>query len=129
MSILIDDKKRVIIQGITGREGQARAKLMMNYGTNVIAGCTPGKGGQETLGISVYDTVSEAVEAKGEIDISVIFVPAPIVKDAAIEAFDSAKTIAEGKVGELMDKVSLGCRAIIKQQREINPATELSSLV
>ena len=89
MSILIDDKKRVIIQGITGREGQARAKLMMNYGTNVVAGCTPGKGGQETLGVQVYDTVAEAVETTGSIDISVIFVPAPIVKDAAIEAFEA----------------------------------------
>jgi succinyl-CoA synthetase alpha subunit len=89
MSILIDEKKKVIIQGITGREGQARAKLMMGYGTKVIAGCTPGKGGQETLGVPVYDTVLEAVEKHGNIDVSVIFVPAPIVKDAAIEAIEA----------------------------------------
>lgn len=89
MSILIDQNKKVLIQGITGREGQARAKLMMNYGTNVVAGCTPGKGGMETLGVKVYDTVLEAVEESGAIDISVIFVPAPIVKDAAIEAFEA----------------------------------------
>ena len=89
MSILIDQNKKVLIQGITGREGQARAKLMMNYGTNVVAGCTPDKGGMETLGVTVFDTVAEAVEKNGQIDVSVIFVPAPIVKDAAIEAIEA----------------------------------------
>jgi succinyl-CoA synthetase alpha subunit len=89
MAILIDEKKKVLIQGITGREGMARARLMMDYGTRVVAGCTPGKGGQEALGVPVYDSVEEAVEAAGGIDISVVFVPAPLVKGAAIEAIDA----------------------------------------
>ncbi|RMH74210.1 MAG: succinate--CoA ligase subunit alpha [Gemmatimonadetes bacterium] len=87
MAILIDESKTVLVQGITGREGMTRAKLMMNYGTNVVAGCTPGKGGQIVLDkIPVYDTVQEATEHHGKIDISVIFVPAPLVKNAALEA-------------------------------------------
>ncbi len=89
MSILIDETKKVLVQGITGREGKARAKLMMGYGTNVVAGCTPGKGGIEVEGVPVFDTVEEAVEHAGGIDISVIFVPAPLVKGAALEAFDA----------------------------------------
>ncbi len=89
MAILIDETKKVLIQGITGREGMARAKLMMDYGTRVVAGCTPGKGGQEVLGVQVYDAVEEAVQAAGGIDVSVIFVPAPLVKGAALEAIDA----------------------------------------
>ena len=61
MSILVDEKSRVIIQGITGREGMARAQLMKDYGTNVVAGVTPGRGGQDVYGIPVYDSVEEAV--------------------------------------------------------------------
>jgi len=86
MSILVDEHKRVVVQGITGREGMARTKLMVEYGTSVVAGCTPGKGGAEVHGIPVYNTVEEARENVGEIDISVIFVPAPLVKNAALEA-------------------------------------------
>lgn len=86
MSILIDGTKRIIVQGITGREGMARTRLMTGYGTQVVAGCTPGKGGGEVLGVPVYDTVRECVETQGPVDASVIFVPAPLVKDAALEA-------------------------------------------
>ena len=86
MSILIDQSKRVLVQGITGREGMARTKLMREYGTNVVAGVTPGKGGQEVEGVPVYDTVQEAWEESGPIDISVLYIPAPIVKAAALEA-------------------------------------------
>ncbi len=89
MAILIDETKKVLIQGITGREGMARAQLMMDYGTRVVAGCTPGKGGQEVLGVKVYDAVEAAVAACGGIDVSVIFVPAPLVKGAALEALDA----------------------------------------
>jgi succinyl-CoA synthetase alpha subunit len=89
MSILIDSSKRVIVQGITGREGMARTRLMKGYGTKVIAGCTPGKGGGEVLEVPVYDTVRECVDAQGTVDVSVIFVPAPLVKDAALEAIDA----------------------------------------
>ena len=86
MAILIDETKKVLVQGITGREGMARTKLMREFGTNVVAGCTPGKGGQEVLGVPVFDTIEEAKENVGQIDISVIFVPAALVKSAALEA-------------------------------------------
>src|SRR5436853_6871598 len=86
MSILIDNTKRVLVQGITGREGQARARLMLDYGTRVVGGVTPGKGGQTVLGVPVFDSVGEAVSALGPIDISVLFVPAGLVKSAALEA-------------------------------------------
>src|SRR6266853_4147671 len=84
MAILIDEKKRVLVQGIRGREGRARARLMREYGTNVVGGVTPGKGGQSVLGVPVFDTPQEAVNSLGGIDISVVFVPAAGVKDAAI---------------------------------------------
>ena len=86
MSILIDRHKRVLVQGITGREGLARTRLMTEYGTQVVAGVTPGRGGQEVLGVPVYETVQQACRARGLIDISVLFVPAPLVRDAALEA-------------------------------------------
>jgi succinyl-CoA synthetase alpha subunit len=86
MSILIDQNKRVLVQGITGREGMARTKLMCEYGTHVVAGVTPGKGGQEVEGIPVFDTVQEVWEKEGPIDVSVLYIPAPIVKSAALEA-------------------------------------------
>ena len=76
MAILIDETKRVLVQGITGREGRARTKLMREYGTNVVAGVTPGKAGQTVLGVPVFNTPQDAVEALGDIDISVLFVPA-----------------------------------------------------
>jgi succinyl-CoA synthetase alpha subunit len=89
MAILIDSSKRVLIQGITGREGRARAQLMREYGTQVVAGVTPGKGGQEVDGVPVFDTVQEALEVVGELDVSVLFIPAPLVKSAALEAYAS----------------------------------------
>lgn len=89
MSILIDDKKCVLVQGITGREGRTRASLMKEYGTNIVAGVTPGKGGQEIIGVPVYDTVLEASEACGKFDISVLFIPAPLVRSAALEAIEA----------------------------------------
>jgi len=89
MSILVDEHSRVLVQGITGREGTARTKLMKDYGTQVVAGVTPGKGGLEVHGVPVFDTVEEAVEKIGRIDISVIFVPARLVKSGALEAIDA----------------------------------------
>ncbi len=89
MSILIDQAKRVIVQGITGREGMARAQLMKEYGTDIIGGVTPGKGGEEVVGVPVFDTVQEAWENLGPIDVSVLFIPAPLVKSAAMEAIEA----------------------------------------
>jgi len=89
MSILIDETKRVLVQGITGREGMARTRLMKEYGTKVVAGCTPGRGGGEVEGIPVYDTVLEAWEEAGPLDVSVLYIPAPLVRSAALEAIDA----------------------------------------
>lgn len=89
MSILIDEKMKVVIQGITGREGMIRAKLMKDYGTRVVAGVTPGRKGEVVHGIPVYDTVEEANEKEGPLDVSVIFIPAALVKEAALEALDA----------------------------------------
>ena len=89
MSILIDGTKRVLVQGITGREGMSRTRLMKEYGTNVVAGCTPGRGGGDVEGIPVFDTVLEAWEEAGPLDVSVLYIPAPLVKSAALEAIDA----------------------------------------
>ena len=89
MSILIDGKMKVVIQGITGREGTVRAKLMKEYGTNVVAGVTPGRKGEIVHGIPVYDTVEEANEKEGPLEVSVIFIPAALVKEAALEALEA----------------------------------------
>jgi len=91
MAILIDETTRVCIQGITGREGQARARLMVDYGTNVVTGVTPGKAGEEVRGVPVFDAVADAQRHArerhgGEIEASVILVPARFVKQAAFEA-------------------------------------------
>jgi succinyl-CoA synthetase alpha subunit len=94
MAILIDETKRVLVQGITGREGQARTRLMRDYGTDVAAGVTPGKSGQKVLGVPVFNTPREAVDAVGKIDISVVFVPAAGVKDAAVSAIEAGITLA-----------------------------------
>ncbi len=88
MSILVNENNKVLVQGITGREGMARARLMMDYGTQVVAGVTPGKGNQTVLDVPVFDTVQEAAE-NTEVDTSVIFVPAPLVRNAALEAIDA----------------------------------------
>jgi succinyl-CoA synthetase alpha subunit len=89
MAVIIDQHKRVMVQGITGREGRARTKLMKEFGTNIVGGCTPGKGGQEVEGIVVHDKVAEVIENSGGVDISVVFVPARLVKHAAIEAIEA----------------------------------------
>src|SRR5437899_9485014 len=89
MAILIDEKKHVLVQGITGREGRARTRRMREYGTNVVGGVTPGKGGQSVFGVPVFNAPQEAVDSLGKIDISVLFVPAAGVKEAAIPAIDA----------------------------------------
>ncbi|MFH5798987.1 succinate--CoA ligase subunit alpha [Haladaptatus sp. CMAA 1911] len=108
MSILVDDDTRVVVQGITGGEGSFHAQQMMEYGTNVVAGAVPGKGGQEAHGVPVYDTVNEAVEEE-DADASVIFVPPAFAADAIFEALDTdldlAVAITEGVPTQDMSKV------------------------
>jgi succinyl-CoA synthetase alpha subunit len=125
MSILIDQTKRVLVQGITGREGQARTSLMVDYGTNVVAGVTPGRGGQEVEGIPVYDTVAEAWERSGPVDVSVLFIPAPLVKSAALEAIDAGVkllVIIPDRV-PIYDVLSIAKRAKATGARFIGPNT------
>lgn len=88
MAILVNRNSRVVVQGITGRDGAFHAKLMKDYGTRVVAGVTPGKGGNFVEGIPVFNTVSEAVEKEGA-DVSCIFVPAPFAADAIMESADA----------------------------------------
>ena len=89
MSILVDERTRLLVQGITGREGLFHATQMQAYGTNIVAGTTPGKGGQKVLGsVPVFDTVSGAVRATGA-DTTVIYVPASGAPDAILEAVDA----------------------------------------
>ena len=89
MSILLDENTRVIVQGMTGREGSLRTAFMKGYGTKVVAGVTPGRGGEEVHGIPVFDTVQEAIKHKGEVDATVTFIPGPALKNAVYEAIDS----------------------------------------
>lgn len=89
MTILIDRDTRVLVQGITGKEGSFHTKLMLEYGTKIIAGVTPGKSGQNVHGVPVYDTVREAIENHGDFDASIIFVPARHVAEAVYEAMEN----------------------------------------
>lgn len=88
MSILVNAQTRVLVQGLTGREGMFHTEQMQAYGTRVVAGCTPGKGGQSVLGVPVFNTVAEAVQQTGA-DVSVIFVPSAVAADAICEAADA----------------------------------------
>lgn len=89
MSILVDEHTNVLIQGITGHEGSRACKEMLLYGTKVLAGVTPGKGGQKIENVPVYDTVQEALKEHPAINTSLVAVPAPFVKDAALEAISA----------------------------------------
>ena len=88
MGIIVDEETKVVVQGITGTQGTFHTRLMMEYGTNVVAGVTPGKGGLEVQGVPVLDTVKEAVKRFGA-NASIIFVPAPFAADAALEALEA----------------------------------------
>lgn len=88
MSILVNSSSKVIVQGITGHEGSFHASQMIEYGTQVVGGVTPGKGGTTHLGLPVFDTVSDAVKVTGA-HVSVIFVPPPFAADAILEAADA----------------------------------------
>ena len=99
MSIFVDKNTRLLVQGITGREGQFHTRQCIEYGTNVVAGVTPGKGGQDMDSVPVFNTVKDAVRATGA-NCSMIFVPPPFAADAIMEAADAEVelivTITEG---------------------------------
>jgi succinyl-CoA synthetase alpha subunit len=88
MSIFVGRDSRVVVQGITGRDGSFHARGMREYGTKVVAGVTPGKGGQKVDGVPVFDSVEEAV-ARTKANVSVIYVPAALAQDAIYEAVDA----------------------------------------
>jgi len=108
MSVLVDEDTRVVVQGITGGEGQFHTEQMLAYGTNVVAGAVPGKGGEEVAGVPVYDTVSGAVRAENA-DASVVFVPPAVAADALFEALDAdldvVVAITEGIPAQDMSRV------------------------
>ena len=88
MSILVDKNTRLLVQGITGKEGTFHTKQMIEYGTNIVGGVTPGKGGQTHEGVPVFNTVAEAVKETGA-NASVIYVPPAFAADAIMEAADA----------------------------------------
>jgi len=89
MTILVNSNTKVLVQGITGKQGSFHTKLMIDYGTKILAGVTPGKGGQNVHGIPVYDTVEEAIKEHPEINTSIVFVPAQFASEAIFEAIDA----------------------------------------
>jgi succinyl-CoA synthetase alpha subunit len=122
MSIIIDPETRVIVQGITGTEGRFHTLDMKKYGTPVVAGCTPGKGGQEVEGIPVYNTVMEAVQQQGA-NTTIVFVPGNAAKAAVIEAIEAGlKTIVVITEGiPQIDEIEFIARAAQKGVTVIGP--------
>ena len=124
MTRFIDKDTRVVVQGITGEQGEFHTKLMKEYGTKIVAGVTPGRGGQDVEGIPVYDTIREAQQV-GDIDASIIFVPAPFSLDAALEAveaeLDPVVVITEGV--PVRDSIELVARANLRGITIIGPNT------
>ena len=95
MSILVNNNSRVVVQGITGSEGTFHAAQMLEYGTNIVAGVTPGKGGQSTIDgkVPVFNSVEEA-KIETDANVSIIFVPPPFAAEAIIEASDAGIELA-----------------------------------
>ncbi len=120
MSVLLDEKTSVIVQGITGRIGAFHAEEMLAYGTNIVGGVTPGKGGGESLGLPVFDTVKEAVSATGAAT-SIVFVPPPFAADSIMEAADAGirlcVSITDGIPAQDMIRVKRYMRRYKKEQR------------
>ncbi len=116
MGILIDNNTKVLIQGITGKEGQKAAKSMLDYGTNVVGGVRPGKGGEEVLGKPVFNTVAEAMEEFPDITTSAIYVPPFAAKGAIMEAIDSGISYINTIIERIPIKDTAYCLAMAKEK-------------
>lgn len=120
MTILLDETTRVIVQGFTGKIGTFHAQDMMNYGTNIVGGVTPGKGGAKHLGVPVFNTVKEAVEEAGA-TASIIFVPPAFAADSVMEAADAGirfcVAITDGIPAQDMMRVKRYMRRYKKDER------------
>ncbi|GAA0298267.1 succinate--CoA ligase subunit alpha [Rhodovulum strictum] len=120
MAILIDEKTRVVVQGMSGRIGKFHAQEMIEYGTNVVAGVTPGKGGETVLGRPVFNTVREAVEATGA-EAALLFVPPPFAADAMMEAADAgirtAVSVTDGIPAQDMMRVKRFLRRYPREKK------------
>jgi len=118
MSIIVDEDTKVIVQGITGNEGRFHATTMLRYGTKVVAGVTPGKGGQEVEGVPVFNTVAEAVSATGG-NTTIMFVPARFAGSAILEAIDAGvKTLVAITEG-IPQKDAIEFVAKVKQKGDV----------
>ena len=134
MSILIDKDSKVVVQGITGNEGRFHTASMLHYGTRIVAGVTPGKGGQRVQGIPVYNTIDEAIRNHG-VDTSIMFVPAANARSAAFEAIDAGiktlvvitELIPQKDAVEFIAKANKGGNVIIGPNTPgvINPSNKV----
>jgi succinyl-CoA synthetase alpha subunit len=116
MSILIDKNTKVLVQGITGKEGAKGAKAMLDYGTNVLCGVTPKKGGQEVEGKPVFNTITEAMSEFSEINTSVVYVPPFAAKPAILEAIDNNICLINVFVERIPIKDTAYCLAAAKEK-------------
>lgn len=125
MSILIDSSTRLLIQGITGKEGMRSLEWASAYGTHVVAGVTPGKGGQEVNGVPVYNSVAEAVSAHPEINASSIYAPPRFVKAAAVEALEAGLPLVHiiGEEVPVRDTVEILHLARQRKARVVGPSS------
>jgi succinyl-CoA synthetase alpha subunit len=122
MSILVDKKTRVIVQGLTGREGSFHSQQMLDYGTKIVAGVTPGKGGTKHLGVPIFDTIAEAERETGA-TVAIAFVPPAFAADAILEAIDAqlALTICIAEGIPVLDMVRVAAALKNSKTRLIGP--------
>jgi len=115
MAIIVGAGTRAVVQGITGTQGSFHTRLMLDYGTNIVAGITPGKGGTEILGVPVHDTVEDAVRVH-DANSSIIFVPAPFAAEAALEAMEARITTVAIITEHIPVRDSIRVMAYAKQE-------------
>lgn len=124
MSILLNKDSKILIQGITGKEGQRQCESMLRDGANVVAGVTPGKGGQEVEGVPVYDTIAEATDAHGGFDATAVCVPPKFARGAAVEAIEAGIPLIQVFAEEVttQDSVHILEKAKEKDIRILGPS-------